>query len=401
LTEAAAPSSPRPIRAAPEWPLLLAIFLDLAGFGALIPDIQTRLEGFGAHGWLIGTALAIYFVVQTIVSPLWGRTSDRMGRKGALLACFALSALSFLIYGLAQGIVGVFASRILAGLAAANVALAQAQLIADRADDTARTAALGRAGAAVTSGLIVGPAAGGFLAHVGGNFLLGVCAAAASGLGLLCLALFVPASPPQPAPETPEASPKARLALLQEIPALRPLFVLAATAWLALACLEGTFGRLIHVKLGYGPAQFGLLFGYEAVIGVVVQTLLLTPVTARLAPRRLLRLAYGAQGLGLGLTPFAPNLAGLFVASTFFALGTGFANPTVNARCSAVTPPGRQGEMFGLLQATRSLGFLLGPIGGGALFDWRPEAPYLLAAVVLGVAAVLVPRSRAVERAAA
>ena len=106
----------------------------------------------------------------------------------------------------------------------------------------------------------------------------------------------------------------------------------------------------------------------------------------------MLRLGYGLQGIGLGLTPFAPNLAWLFAYSTLYAVGAGVANPTINALCSAVTPSDRQGEMFGLLQAARSVGFLLGPLLGGILFDWRPEAPYVLAAAVMLVAGLLARR---------
>ena len=96
----------------------------------------------------------------------------------------------------------------------------------------------------------------------------------------------------------------------------------------------------------------------------------------------MLRLGYLLQGIGLGITPFMPNLPALFGASTLFAVGTGLANPTLNTLCSEATPEPRQGEMFGLLQSARSFGFLFGPILGGFLFDWRPASPYLLAASV-------------------
>ena len=103
----------------------------------------------------------------------------------------------------------------------------------------------------------------------------------------------------------------------------------------------------------------------------------------------MLRLGYVLQGVGLGLTPFAPGLVWLFACSTLYAIGAGVANPTINARCSDITPENRQGEMFGLLQAARSVGFLLGPLLGGILFDWRPEMPYLLAAGVMILASLL------------
>lgn len=291
--------------------LLGAVFLDLAAFGSILPDVQTSLERFGARGWLIGLILAAYFLVQTLVSPLWGKVSDRRGRKIPLVLCFSLSAGSFVLYGLAHSSWLILVSRIVAGLAAANVALAQAEVAALH-PESERPAALGRLSAATTGGLILGPAAGGWLSHAGGNVLLGLTAASLSALAALALALVIPHRVPAPATSVEAAKPRARFALLREVPALGSLFTLAATAWFALACLEGTFGRLIHQRLGYGPREYGFIFGYEALLGVLLQAFLLGPITKRLAPIALLRLGYGLQGIGLGLTPFAPSLAWLF-----------------------------------------------------------------------------------------
>lgn len=370
------------------WFLLMAILLDLAGFGMVIPDIQTRLESFGAPGWLIGVVLASYFLTQFLVSPLWGRLSDRVGRKPVLVSCGLLSALSLLVYAFAKGVGLLLFSRVLAGVAAANVVVAQAYF-ADVTDDEARSTAMGRVGGATTAGLILGPALGGWLASAGGNHLLGLVAAGTSFVGALGIVLAVPRATSMAASETGRASGASELSLLREVPALRFLFLLGAVAFFALACLEGTFGRLIKHKFGYGPSEFGLLFGYEALIGVIVQVLLLPKISERLDSRWLLCLAFLLQGLGLAVTPFMPSLSGLFLASTVYAVGGGCVMPTLNSLCSMAAPARREGEMFGLLQSVRSLGFLLGPILGGVLFDWHREAPYLLAGAVLAGAAIL------------
>lgn len=382
--------------------LYFAVFLDLAGFGMVIPDIQTRLEAQGASGAGIGAILSAYFLVQIVASPLWGRLSDRIGRKPVLVVCGGLSALSLLAYAFAHSPLAVLASRLLAGAAAANVVVAQAYLTdsvgGEESERAAlRTMLLGRIGAATTAGLILGPAIGGWLAGTGGNLLLGLVAASASGLGALCVAAVVPAVPPQAARPNTEggAGRPVRgwlpdLSLLADAPRLKPLLALAAVALFALACLEGTFGRLIRQRLGLGPQEFGLIFGYEALLAVVVQTALLRLLTARVGARALLVGAYALQAVGLALTPFAPSLGPLFGCSTFYAIGSGAAGPTVNALCAEAAPPERQGEAFGLVQAARSAGFLLGPTVGGALFDWQPEAPYLLAGVTLLIAAVRV-----------
>src|SRR5688572_16075672 len=152
-----------------ELPLLLAVFLDLVGFGMAFPDIQLRAEKFGAPGVLIGLLLSSYFIVQILASPRWGRLSDHVGRKPVLLTCTALSVLSMLAYAFASSLWLILLSRIFAGLAAANVVVAQAY-IADTSTEADRAAKMGRIGAAITAGLIAGPALGGYLAHVGGNY---------------------------------------------------------------------------------------------------------------------------------------------------------------------------------------------------------------------------------------
>ncbi len=403
-----------------EWPLLFAIFLDLVGFGMAFPDIQLRAEQFAKDqgvrepflGLLIGFVLTIYFVAQIFASPRWGSLSDRVGRKRVLLICTALSALSMVSYAFAHSIWLILLSRVLAGLAAANVVVGQAY-IADVTPDEARSAAMGRVSAAISTGLILGPALGGYLAKAGGNYLMGIVAASASTLSLIWIWIGVPDRPPTEE-RKPGKNPVIDLRLLQEFPALKGFLGVIAVSWFALACLEGTFGRLIKSKLGYGSQEFGIIFSYEALLGVIVSGLLLAWITKRFPnERKLLRWGFLIQGLGLGFTPFAREIAStwsitpidgafiyLLLCSTFYGLGVAITGPMINAICSHLTPDSRQGELFGLMQATRSIGFLLGPILGGFLFDLSNESPYILAGAV-SVAALLILPDPAKARASA
>lgn len=377
------------------------------------PDIQLRAQDYGAPGWMIGALLSSYFVTQILVSPHWGRLSDRIGRKPVLLICTAMSVGSMLVYALMSSLLGILLSRLLAGFAAANVVVAQAY-IADTSTEEQRAGKMGRIGAAITAGLIAGPAIGGELAHRGGNYLMGMVAAAASTLSFVWILLALPHNPPKKERE-PGKLPLVNLRLLAEVVPLRRLFLLASVSWFALACLEGTFGRLIKAKLGYEQQEFGIVFSYESFIGVLAG-LALGVLARRLKPTTILRGGYVLMGAGLLMTPFAGNLAAqpwlraitppfvqaalfsLILISTLSALGIGLANPTLNTLCSNATPEDRQGEMFGLLQAARSLGFMAGPIIGGLLFDEvSPEAPYILAASVALVAALLVAAPEAAD----
>lgn len=367
-----------------ELPLLFAIFLDLVGFGITFPDVQLRAQDYGAPGWQIGAILASYYLVQMIVSPRWGRFSDRIWRRPVLLLCGGISAASMVCYALAHNLWWLLAARLLAGVGAANVVIAQAY-IADVASPEDRPQALGRMSATVSAGLVLGPVIGGFLANAGGNFLLGMVAAAASALGALWILLAVPAHPPVVSPEAPPQ--RRAFALVRDTPSLLRLFLVALTGWFALACLEGTFGRLIQHTLGLGRAEFGILLSLEAGVSVI-QGALFPFLVQRVSGEILLRASYLLQAAGLAGMPFAPSFGVLIGLSILFGLGVGIAGPTINGRASDLTPPERQGEVFGFLQSSRALGFLIGPILGGALFDRHAEFPYLLAGGVMVFAAL-------------
>jgi MFS family permease len=391
-----------------EHALLLAIFLDLLGFGMIVADFQLRAERLIPRDWpvgaVIGALLGSTFVIQLLVSPRWGRLSDERGRKPVILLCGLLSAFAMIVYGFAWNVLWLLVSRVLAGLGSANVAVAQAW-ISDETDGEGRTAALGRISAAIGAGLIMGPPLGGFLSLAGGPEALGFTAGGAALLGMAAVAVALPTVPPREARE-PGRRPAIDLSLLRDFPALRPMVTIAAVAWFSLATLEGTFARLIRSLFGYGQMEFGWIFGYESLIGILVAAKALGWLAKRVPEGHLLRAAYVGQGIGLALNPFAGGVAALsplvvlFVASTAYAVGSGLANPTINAICSRLTPSKRQGELFGLLQGSRAIGFVVGPIVGGWLFDRNPIAPYLLAGSVCLLAAIGVPReSRAPEAA--
>ncbi len=376
----------------------------------VFPDIQTRAERFlraepllhrlASPGVWIGVLLATGFVLQLLASPRWGRLSDRAGRRGVFVACQALSAFALLVYGRADTYALLLLSRVLSGLGAANVAVAQAYL-ADLTTAETRAGGMGRVSAAVSAGLVAGPAAGGFLAHLGGNRLLGLVGASLSAAGALAAYLTMRPTVARPREEAVRR-PKAALdlSLLARVPAIRPLVLVSVVASFALATLEGTFGRLIARMLGYGELQFGIVFSYESLLSVAMGAFGLAWLARRLTQTRLLRLAFGLQGVGLALNPLAgplhpavPGMATLLFASTLYALGSGAANPTISAATSRAVPEDRQGELFGLLQIARNFGFVVGPVLGGRLFDLAPAAPYLFAGAVSLAAALAVPRA--------
>lgn len=375
-----------------EWPLFFAIFLDLVGFGMAFIDLQFRAEVYGASSEGIGLILASYSAVQLVVSPIWGRISDRVGRKPILLICTFLSAMSMLVYAFFPTIIGIIVSRVLAGFAAANVVVGQAYLV-DVTNEEQRKGAMGRVNAAILLGLILGPTVGGEIVTRWGSQMLGLVAAAASLLSSLWIWVGIPHLEPREIVEPGKKNLIFNFSILRQVPGLLNLFAVTFAGWFVLACLEGTFGRLIQHNLGYGQREFGWVFSYESLLGAGISASL-GWFAARASQLNLLRVGYMFQGIGVAMFPLAPNLWVIFIASSIYAFGLGICTPTANAVLSSATPEERQGELFGVIQAARSFGFLFGPFLGGYLFGIRPSSPYFLAAGVafLAMLIVRVPR---------
>jgi len=376
------------LRLPAHWPLLTMIFLDLVGFGMVIADVQLRAEAFGAKGWLIGLTLSSMFIVQLIFSPLWGGLADRIGRKPVVIVCTVLSALSLVAYGMATGIAWILLSRILAGVAAANVAVAQSWLSRSTPEEE-RSVVMGQMGAALTAGLVIGPAVGGFLAEHMGNRGVGWVGAGCSLVGVLLVAFL---SKDQVRSKEEEEEEKLPVSVLFKEKRLVALMVLSSVAWTALACLEGTFARLLAGQYDKGQSWFGMIFGYESLVGFVVQAFLMKTLSKRWSQKTLVTTGLVMQGVGLASMPYYPVFGLIFLGATIYSFGSALFGPSLNAWCANVTPNRLQGTMFGALQSARSFGFIVGPTVGGAMFDWNMGSPYVMAGGVCLAAAFLATR---------
>lgn len=339
----------------------------------------------GAPGLVIGALLASSFVVQLIVSPLVGRLSDRCGRKRIFILCSLLSASSMAAYALAPSLWGLLLSRILAGLGAPSTAVAQAA-IADSWGEDDRADALGRLGAAQTAGMVLGPVAGGYAMSTWGSEAGGLGALLLAVLGCFIGALlyeFKKGSIDQVNRQYGFRS------LARKSPQVIPLFGAVVISWFSLALLEGTFGRLIHRTLQLGAFEFGVVFAFESLIWVVMSAFLLGPILKPGREELSLAASYLLMGIGLALMPYAPSFAWLLLLALLFAAGHGFASPAATVLCARRVEEERQGEVFGLLQGSRAIGFILGPVIGGVLFDYQHSLPYLVAGGVCGCAALV------------
>jgi len=386
--------------------LLFIVFIDLLGFGVMIPLLPFYGLHFGATPTEATWMLGCYSLAQFVSSPLLGRLSDKIGRRPVLVVSLACSALAYLWIGFASALWMLFAARLLAGAGAGNIAAAQAY-ITDVTPPEQRSKGMGLIGAAFGVGFTLGPAIGGFVA--GSQQTAAALArpaflsAGLSTLALLLVLTLLKESLPQ---ESRNAAARPhRWALAQEIltgprQVLRQLIVLFFAVTTAFAGMETTFALWANSAYGWNQRQVGEFFLLVGIVLIVVQGGLIGRLSRRFGDVRLI--VGGALLIGVGLigVPFAAtSLPVLMAASACLAFGMGLFNPSINAVISRQAATDERGGIMGVAQSGASLARIAGPLVGGALFGlYGRNAPYYAGAVLMvaGIALALrLPRESA------
>lgn len=377
--------------------LFLTVFIDLVGFGIVIPLLPLYAERFGASPVAVTWLVAIYSLMQFLFAPWWGQLSDRVGRRPVLLLGLFGSCLSYLIFGLAGSLAVLFAARALAGLMGANIGVAQAY-VADVTRPEERAKGMGMIGAAFGLGFILGPAIGGILSHYGAAVPFLAAAALAGINGLLAIRLL-----PESLPSGGPAQGPAQAGFGARLRALRGLGVHSTSARMlavfflvtfAFAGLEATFSLWADRRWSFSPAEVAYLFAYLGVVMTVVQGGMVGPLVRRLGEGRVAAVGAAALALGLALLPAAPSIPYLAGALALLAFGQGAASPAISSLISRSAPDGEQGRLLGAAQSLSALGRVLGPLWGGVAFARLGiGAPYLSGALVVVAAfLLLLPR---------
>jgi DHA1 family tetracycline resistance protein-like MFS transporter len=367
--------------------LFLIVFVDLVGFGLIIPLLPFYGERFAASPQLVTTLLAVYSLMAMIAAPLWGRLSDRIGRRPVLMASMMAAVLAYLWLGLASALWMLFAARALAGACAGNIAAAQAY-VADVTPPERRARGMGMIGAAFGLGFIIGPAVGGIVA---GNELAtadletpGLIAAGLSLIAFLGVLLVLPESRPPGARGQPSRGRIAALCNALGRPVLSRLLVVFFLVILAFAGMESTFALWAMRQFDWGPAQVGYALTFVGLLSAIMQGGLIGMLTRRFGEERLMLSGLALIAIGLLVLPFAHHLAPLLVALAALALGMGAMQPTLNSLISRCSGPAEQGEVMGVAQSIGSLSRVLGPLIAGALFEaFGRNSPFLWGALLV------------------
>ena len=380
--------------------LFLIVFVDLVGFGLVIPLLPFYAERYSATPEQVTTLLAVFSLMQMLASPLWGRLSDRIGRRPVLMVSLAASALSYVWLGFADALWMLFVARAFSGACAGNIAAAQAY-IADVTPPEKRARGMGMIGAAFGLGFIIGPAVGGIVA---GNDPAtadlrtpGLIAAGLSVVALLGVIFLLKESLSAPADDAPRRS---RIALLVEAlgrPVLSRLLVIFFLVTIAFAGMESTFAMWAMRQFGWGPEQVGYVFTFVGVLSAVMQGGLIGPLTRRFGEERLMTAGLVLIGLGLLLLPFARSVPALGVATAALALGMGAMQPSLNSLISRRAGKDEQGGVLGVAQSVGSLSRVLGPVVAGSLFaGLGRSSPFFWGALLVALslfAAARLPRT--------
>ncbi len=379
--------SPKPdAKSAPHKALLvvyLTVFLDLLGFGIILPQLPFYALQFGASGAWVGVLLAAFSAAQLLGAAVLGRLSDRYGRRPVMLISLFGSFLAFTMAGLSTTLYQLIFSRALAGLFGGSIATAQAY-VADVTEPKDRARYMGLIGASIGMGFVLGPFVGAEMSRFGfaaASYL----AAGLSICDLILAALFL-REPPR------GARPLVRLSLPQALaqPVIGRLLLTNFVTALAFVGMEATFALLGKQRFGLGPATMGRFFAGIGIVLAAVQGGLVGRLVSRFGERRVAIAGALILAVSLFLIPWAPQLGYLAGTTLLLAAGQGLLQPSTSTLMSRRSPPTMQGGILGINQSLGAGARAIGPVVAGALFDVNFHLPYVVSgALVLGVAGAL------------
>ena len=377
--------------------IFLTIFIDLVGFGIVIPVLPRYAEHFGASPWQIGWLVGIFSLAQFICSPLWGQLSDRIGRKPVLIISTIGTALGFFMMGWANTLFILFVARLIDGISGGNIGTAQAY-IADISAPEERSKRMGLIGAAFGLGFIFGPAIGGWTAtHYGWGAPMLVAGVMAVVNAILVMAILPESLPP----EKRQKGPKERLFpdLFDHVEK-RTYLTVIATYFLMIAgfsLMTSLFALFLFHRYDLDAKSTGNILALIGLIGAFIQGGLIGRLSKRFGDGHLASAGALLLGAGFVALPFTSDVGTMIGASILVAIGNSLMMPTLSAISSRSAESAWQGRALGVMQSAGSLARWIGPTVAGALLmldlasgkEAYARTPFFVAAGFMVLAFVL------------
>ncbi|MHB8463552.1 MAG: MFS transporter [Acidimicrobiales bacterium] len=359
------------------------VALDLVGFGIVLPILPLYAKRYHASPGVAGALVAAFSLAQLFGSPVWGRVSDRIGRKPVLIVSLIGTAVGSLLTGLAGGLPLLFVGRLVDGASGASVSVAQAA-VADLAEPSQRARLFGLLGAAFGLGFVLGPALGGALSPISPRLPFFVAAAIAGVNAVVAMRRLPETRVVDPAPAVHPARPMGGIAAL-----VGASFV----SLVAFSAFEGTFALFANRRLGLHQTSTYVVFTIIGVLIAVDQVILVHPIVARVGERAALRLGLVLNGLGLAAIPLVHSEWALGPSLLLLCAGQGLITPTLSSEVAGRVEAGGRGQLLGIQQSAGGLARTIGPAAGGLMFGHLGvSTPYVGGAALVGVALVLLSR---------
>lgn len=373
--------------------LMFNIFLVFTGIGLVIPVMPKYMESLGITGGTIGLLVAAFSLTQLLFSPIAGRWADSFGRKKIIVIGLIVFAISEGLFGIANSPVLLFVSRLLGGISAALIMPAVMAYSADITTNEERAAGMGYITAAITTGFIIGPGIGGYIAEFG--IRAPFYTAGIAGLIAACITLLIlkESKPTEEALADSHSSEKQRSSLLSQLmysyrePYFFSLIIVFVMSF-GLANFETVFSLFVDHKFGFEPKDIAFIITFGSIAGAVVQLTAFSWIMNRFGEKRVISVCLLFAGLFIVLTLFVHGFWMIFAVTFIVFLAIDILRPAISTQMSMLAKD-QQGYVAGLNSAFTSLGNIAGPIVAGFLFDIDINYPYALACLILLICFVL------------
>lgn len=370
--------------------LMINIFIVFVGIGLVIPILPKYMELLHINGSMIGLMVAAFSISQLLFSPIAGRASDKLGRKPIIIVGMLVFAVSEWMFGAASHIAILFVARMLGGVGAALIMPAVLAYAADITTKTERAQGIGYINAAITTGFIIGPGIGGFIAHYGIRVPF-YCAAVAGLIAALLTFIFLPKQSSVPADATLEdlqaENSKENFPLWKQLvlSVKEPYFVSLIIIFIAsfgLANFETVFTLFVNDKFGFTTLDIAYIITFGSIAGAVIQATIFGKILNTFGEFKVIVSCLLGASVFIIMTIYVHKYWLIFAVTFIVFLAMDILRPALGTLMSKMTTT-QQGYVAGLNSAYTSLGNILGPIIAGALYDVNIDYPFLMAGIVL------------------